>query len=152
METLQAQEVDLRDLILVISQSMSETRNLELQTQVLGLTNGLSRLTRWLTVLTIVLVVLGVATLVVQLVNTPAGTSNGAPSSHATSPAASQSPRPQPAASVGVVYEMTTSRTISILSRNCLCCQSSLTRFFLSHIGLGGLPAGGEDFQAHIPA
>ena len=97
METLQAQEVDLRDLILVISQSMSETRNLELQTQVLGLTNGLSRLTRWLTVLTIVLVVLGVATLVVQLVNTPAGTSNGAPSSHATSPAASQSPRPQPA-------------------------------------------------------
>jgi hypothetical protein len=52
---------------------MSETRNLELQTQVLGLTHGLNRLTRWLILLTIVLVVLGVATLVVQLVNTPAG-------------------------------------------------------------------------------
>lgn len=68
METLRAQEADLRDLILVISQSMSETRNLELQTQVLGLTNGLNRLTKWLIVLTIVLVALGVATLVVQLV------------------------------------------------------------------------------------
>jgi hypothetical protein len=73
LESLQAQQAELRDLILVISQSMSETRNLELQTQVLGLTNGLNRLTRWLILLTIVLVVLGVATLVVQLVNTPAG-------------------------------------------------------------------------------
>lgn len=73
MESLQAQQGELRDLILVISQSMSETRNLELQTQVLGLTNGLNRLTRWLILLTIVLVVLGVATLVVQVVNTPAG-------------------------------------------------------------------------------
>jgi hypothetical protein len=73
LESLQAQQAELRDLILVISQTMSETRNLELQTQVLGLTHGLNRLTRWLILLTIVLVVLGVATLVVQLVNTPAG-------------------------------------------------------------------------------
>jgi hypothetical protein len=66
MEMLQAQEVNLRDLILVISQSMSDTRNLELQTQVLGRTNGLNRLTKWLIYLTVVLVILGVATLVIQ--------------------------------------------------------------------------------------
>lgn len=65
--SLEAQEAELRDLILVVSQSMSETRNLELQTQVLGLTNSLNGLTKWLIILTIVLVALGVATLVVQL-------------------------------------------------------------------------------------
>lgn len=64
--TLQAQEAGLRDLILVISQSMSDARNLELQTRVLDLTDGLNRLTKWLIFLTIVLVVLGVATLVIQ--------------------------------------------------------------------------------------
>lgn len=66
MEMLQAQEVNLRDLILVISQSMSDTQNLELQKRVLGLTDGLNRLTKWLTYLTVVLVILGVATLVIQ--------------------------------------------------------------------------------------
>ena len=38
------------------------------------------------------------------------------------------------------------------LSRNGLYCQSSLTSAILSHIRLGGFPAGGEDFQAHIAA
>ena len=72
MESLQAQEVGLRELILVTSASTSETRNLELQTQVLGLTNKLNGLTKWLIILTVVLVILGVAALVVQVVNTPA--------------------------------------------------------------------------------
>jgi hypothetical protein len=38
------------------------------------------------------------------------------------------------------------------LSRNCPYRQSSLTSYILSHIRIGGFPAGGEDFQAHIPA
>ncbi len=38
------------------------------------------------------------------------------------------------------------------LSGNCLHCQSSLTSHILSHIGAGGFPAGGEDFQAHVEA
>ena len=38
------------------------------------------------------------------------------------------------------------------LSRNCLYCQSSLTSAILPHIWLGGLAAGGEDFQPHIAA
>ena len=38
------------------------------------------------------------------------------------------------------------------LSRNCLCCQSRLSSYILPHIGLGGFPAGGEDFQPHIAA
>ena len=45
MENLQAQEAGLRELILVTSASTSETRNLELQTQVLWLTNNLGGLT-----------------------------------------------------------------------------------------------------------
>ena len=38
------------------------------------------------------------------------------------------------------------------LSRNFLYCQSSLSSCILSQIGLGGFPAGGEDFQPHIAA
>ena len=94
MESLQAQEAGLRDLILVTSASMSETRNLELQTQVLGLTNRLNGLTKWLIVLTVVLVILGVAALVVQVVNTPAVTVHVIPTSSVGSRAASPTPRP----------------------------------------------------------
>ncbi len=94
MESLQAQEVGLRELILVTSASTSETRNLELQTQVLGLTNKLNGLTKWLIILTVVLVILGVAALVVQVVNTPAATGNVTPSPHASSQIASPAPRP----------------------------------------------------------
>jgi hypothetical protein len=93
IESLQAQEAGLRDLILVTSQSMSDTRNLELQTQVLGLTDSLKALTKWLIFLTIVLVVLGVVTLAVQVGNAPSGTVRVTPTSqtgsHTTSP-----PRP----------------------------------------------------------
>jgi hypothetical protein len=94
MESLQAQEAGLRELILVTSASMSETRNLELQTQVLGLTNRLNGLTKWLIVLTVVLVILGVAALVVQVVNTPAVTVPVTPASSVGSRAASLTPRP----------------------------------------------------------
>ena len=94
MESLQAQEADLRELILVTSASTSETRNLELQTQVLGLTNRLHGLTKWLIVLTVVLVILGVAALVVQVVNTPAVTVPVTPTSSVGSRAASLTPRP----------------------------------------------------------
>ena len=94
MESLQAQEADLRELILVTSASMSETRNLELQTQVLGLTDRLNGLTKWLIVLTVVLVILGVAALVVQVVNTPAVTVHVIPTSSVGSRAASPTPRP----------------------------------------------------------
>jgi hypothetical protein len=94
IDSLQAQDAELRDLILVTSQSMGETRNLELQTQVLSLTNSLNGLTKWLIILTIVLVGLGVTTLVVQVQNNPTGTTNVTPSSHASSSAASHSPRP----------------------------------------------------------
>jgi hypothetical protein len=38
------------------------------------------------------------------------------------------------------------------LSRNGLYCQFSLTSIILPPIGLGGFPACGEDFQAHVPA
>jgi hypothetical protein len=70
MEGLQAQEAGLRDLILVASQSMSETRNLDLQEKVLALTNRLGGLTIWLIVLTAALLALGVATLWVTVANT----------------------------------------------------------------------------------
>jgi hypothetical protein len=94
MESLQAQEVGLRELILVTSASISETRNLELQTKVLGLTNKLNGLTRWLIILTVVLVILGVAALVVQIVNAPAAPVNVTPASHAPPRTASPTPRP----------------------------------------------------------
>jgi hypothetical protein len=94
MESLQAQEAGLRELILVTSASTSETRNLELQTQVLRLTNRLNGLTKWLIVLTVVLVILGVAALVVQVVNTPAVTVHVIPTSSVGSRAASPTPRP----------------------------------------------------------
>lgn len=58
------------NLILVTSQAMSETRNLDLQEKVLGLTDRLRGLTIWLIVLTAALLVLGVATLWVTLANT----------------------------------------------------------------------------------
>lgn len=45
MQSLQAEEIGLRELILVTSASTSETRNLELQTQVRGLTSQLSKVT-----------------------------------------------------------------------------------------------------------
>jgi hypothetical protein len=94
MESLQAQEAGLRELILVTSASTSETRNLELQTQVLRLTNRLNGLTKWLIVLTVVLVILGVTALVVQVVNTPAVTVHVIPTSSVGSRAASPTPRP----------------------------------------------------------
>jgi hypothetical protein len=93
MESLQAQEVGLRELILVTSASTSETRNLELQTQVLGLTNKLNGLTRWLIILTVVLVILGVAALVVQVVNAPAAPINVTPVTHASPRTESPTPR-----------------------------------------------------------
>jgi hypothetical protein len=99
MESLQAQEAGLRDLILVTSQSVSETRNLDLQTKVLDLTAKLRGLTTWLIVLTVVLVVLGVATLWVQVANTPntpTGTVNATLTPHPGGPASSTAPRSSP--------------------------------------------------------
>jgi hypothetical protein len=98
VESLQAQEVGLRELILVTSASTSETRNLELQTQVLRLTDKLNGLTRWLIILTVVLVILGVAGLVVQVVNAPAAPANVTPASHG--PPRTASPTPRPSASL----------------------------------------------------
>jgi hypothetical protein len=43
-------------------------------------------------------------------------------------------------------------RDLFHLSRNCLCHQSSLTSYILSHIGPGSFPAGDEYFQSHIAA
>jgi hypothetical protein len=40
----------------------------------------------------------------------------------------------------------------SVPGRNCPYRQSRLTSYILSHIRAGGLAAGGEDFEAHIPA
>ena len=71
MEGLQAQETGIRDLILVTSQAIGETRDLDLHTKVLGLTNKLNRLTTWLIVLTVALVILGLAGFVVQVTNSP---------------------------------------------------------------------------------
>jgi hypothetical protein len=98
IQSLQSQEADLRELTLVTSQSMSETRNLELQTQVLSLTNTLNGLTKWLIVLTIVLVGLGVATLAVQLANTPSVTVHVTvtPAPQVGSHPASATPQPSP--------------------------------------------------------
>jgi hypothetical protein len=96
MESLQAQEEGLRDLILVTSASASETRNLELQERVLGLTNRLGWLTWTLIVLTVVLVGLGVATLVVQVENTPTTSAHPTPAASAGSP--STGPASQPPA------------------------------------------------------
>jgi hypothetical protein len=87
MESLQAQEADLRELILVTSASTSETRNLQLQAKV-------GRLTWVLIVLTVVLVISGVAALVVQVVNTPAVTVHVIPTSIVGSRATSPTPRP----------------------------------------------------------
>ncbi len=69
--SLQSEEANLRELILVTSSSTSEITGLDLQTKVLNLTNKLNGLTTWLIILTVVLVILGVATLVVQLVHNP---------------------------------------------------------------------------------
>ncbi len=69
--SLQSEEANLRELILVTSSSTSEVTNLDLQTKVLNLTNKLNGLTTWLIILTVVLVILGVATLVVQLTHNP---------------------------------------------------------------------------------
>jgi hypothetical protein len=98
MEGLQAQEAGLRDLILVTSQSMSETRNLELQTKVLDLTNKLNGLTKGLIVLTLVLVAVGVAALLMQVANTPTVkvNVNVTHSSRPSPPTPSRTPRPAP--------------------------------------------------------
>jgi hypothetical protein len=69
--SLQSEEANLRELILVTSSSTSEVTGLDLQTKVLNLTNKLNDLTTWLTILTVVLVILGLVTLVVQLVHNP---------------------------------------------------------------------------------
>ena len=69
--SLESQESSLRELILISTASTTETRNLELQVKVLDLTKQLSALTTWLFVLTFVLVILGVAALLVQILHTP---------------------------------------------------------------------------------
>jgi hypothetical protein len=56
------------------------------------------------------------------------------------------------ATSSEMVYEMATSRPISILSRNYPYCQFSPTSIILPYSGAGGFPADGEDFHAHIAA
>jgi hypothetical protein len=68
---IRSQEANLRELILVTSASTSETRGLELQTNILTLTKTLGRLTKWLIILTIVLVLLGAGALLAQIVHTP---------------------------------------------------------------------------------
>jgi hypothetical protein len=80
--SLQSQEANLRELILVTSASTSETRSLELQTKVFDLTRKLNGLTIGLIILTIVLVILGVAALLVALFHVPA-VHVQLPSSHA---------------------------------------------------------------------
>ncbi len=96
MEGLQTQEADLRDLILVTSQSLTETRNLDLQAKVVDLTDGLRCLTRWLIVLTVVLVVLGVATLLVTVANSPGSGGKANQTSHPASPSPAPSSSPMP--------------------------------------------------------
>jgi hypothetical protein len=88
IENLQAQEVELRELIIVTSGAMNETRSL-------NLTNTLNRLTLVLVALTIA--VLAVA--IVQLVRTPSGTAPQSPTSTAGSRTASPAPRPSPSPS-----------------------------------------------------
>lgn len=95
-ESLQGQEAGLRDLILVTSQAMGETRNLDLQTKVLGLTNKLNGLTTWLIVLTVALVILGVAGFIVQVVNSPPV---NVKVTHTSRPTSSPSPAALPSAS-----------------------------------------------------
>lgn len=102
MESLRAQEADLRELILVTSASMSET-------QVLGLTSKLNRLTTWLIILSGVLVALGVAALVVQVENTPTVTVHITPTPPASSRTAS--PTPVPSSSLSGSAPRTTART-----------------------------------------
>jgi hypothetical protein len=94
MDSLQTQESGLRDLILVTSQSMSETRNLDLQAKVLDLTNKLGGLTKWLIVLTVLLVLLGVAALWVQVAHSPTVTVRVTQTSQPASPTAAPTPRP----------------------------------------------------------
>jgi hypothetical protein len=77
--SVQSQEANLRELMLVTSASSSETQGLELQGRVLGLTKKLGFLTTWLIVLTFILVALGVATLLMELFHTPAVTVHVAP-------------------------------------------------------------------------
>jgi hypothetical protein len=69
--SLETQESNLRELILITSASTTETRSLELQTNVLNLTTKLNGLTTWLIILTFVLVALGVAALLVQIFHVP---------------------------------------------------------------------------------
>lgn len=69
--SLQSQEGDPRELILVTSASTSETRSLGLQTNIFDLTSKLNGLTTWLIILTIVLVILAVAALLVAIFHVP---------------------------------------------------------------------------------
>jgi hypothetical protein len=70
--SLEADEADLRELIFVTKSSTSEVVGLDLQTKVLNLTGTLNGLTTWLIILTVVLVILAVATLLVQVLHNPA--------------------------------------------------------------------------------
>ena len=81
VESLQAQEVGLRELILVTTSAVNETRTL-------NLTKTLNRLTLWLVFLTIAVLVVAI----VQLVNSSTETTPQAPAS----PAVSRTPRPAP--------------------------------------------------------
>ena len=69
--SLQSEDANLRELILVTASSTSEVMGLDLQNKVLNLTNKLNGLTTWLIILTVVLVILGVATIVVQFIHNP---------------------------------------------------------------------------------
>ena len=68
---LESHEANLRELILVSSTSVSESRSIDLQSTVTELTNKLRGLTIVLLILTVVLVGVGVATLLVQIFHVP---------------------------------------------------------------------------------
>jgi len=99
IKNIQAQETGLRELTLITSQSISDANDTKLQTNVLTLTDKLSRLTVWLVVLTGVVVFFTLALVGIglyQIFSPPSGTGSPSPTPSVSTPATQAPPRPTP--------------------------------------------------------